>query len=367
MKNQKSAIWLDFCLFAGILSSMHSDFDHLVTWFQRSKRPLPWRDNPSPYAVWVSEVMLQQTQVAVVIPYFQRWMNKFPTIQKLAESPLEEVIKSWEGLGYYSRARSLHEGAKHVIQQHGGQLPATAHELAQIKGLGDYTVGAILSFAFHQKSAAVDGNVLRVIARYFAIQEDIAKTKTKRLIQSKTLSILPDEEPWVMMEALLELGATICQKKPACLACPLQNSCQAHLKGLERALPIKTTQVKGEKIYRAVAIFLCQEEALVQQVSNGKIMAGLYEFPYFELKAPAIETEEFKEWLEEKEGWKLQIVRTLPTLTHSFTRYQATLFPVIFNCLEKKEIVNYQWQKLKELDRFPFSSGHRQILPFLQK
>ena len=151
---------------------------HLKRWFLDQKRDFPWRENPSPYAVWVSEVMLQQTQAAVVISYFERWMQRFPTIQALADAPLEDVIKEWEGLGYYARARNLHAGARYVVENYEGQLPANAEQLYKIKGLGHYTVGAILSFAFQQRKAAVDGNVLRVLARYYGITDDIGKSAT---------------------------------------------------------------------------------------------------------------------------------------------------------------------------------------------
>lgn len=197
----------------------------LVEWFNKQKRPLPWRKNPSPYAVWVSEVMLQQTQVAVVIPYFQRWMERFPTIQALAESSIEDAIKQWEGLGYYARAKNLHAGAKQVVANFDGELPSKVEALSRIKGLGPYTVGAIRAFAFHERSAAVDGNVLRFLTRYFAIEEDIAKIGTQKKITALAESLLPEKEPWVFAEALIEFGATVCKKAPLCFECPLNKSC----------------------------------------------------------------------------------------------------------------------------------------------
>src|ERR1700722_10190653 len=179
------------------------DIDSLKDWFVREKRDLPWRENPSPYAVWISEVMLQQTQASVVIPYFERWMARFPTVAVLAEASQGEVIKMWEGLGYYSRVRHLHQAAKDLMYRYAGDLPRTREGLEGIKGIGPYTRGAILSFAFHQKAAAVDGNVLRVLARYFAIEEEIEKAK--KSITELTESILPEEEPWIVMEGLIEL------------------------------------------------------------------------------------------------------------------------------------------------------------------
>ena len=155
--------------------------------------------------------MLQQTQVAVVIPYFLHWMQRFPTIHHLAKASLDEVVKAWEGLGYYSRVRHLHEAAKYLVEHFNGQLPSEEEDLKKIKGLGPYTIGAILSFAFHQKKAAVDGNVIRVLTRYFGLEEDISKVATVNKLRQLAQELLPDEEPWIVNEALIELGATLCQ------------------------------------------------------------------------------------------------------------------------------------------------------------
>ncbi len=175
-------------------------FEHqlLKKWFIEHKRDLPWRDSPSPYSIWVSEIMLQQTQASVVVDYFIRWMERFPTIRSLAESSLELVLKMWEGLGYYSRARHLHEAARYFLEQHEGNIPADREELEKVKGLGPYTIGAILSFAFHLRSPAVDANVARVLARYFCIEEDISPRQSSARrwrIWEIAEQILPDEEP----------------------------------------------------------------------------------------------------------------------------------------------------------------------------
>jgi len=174
----------------------------LKRWFLEVQRDFPWREDPSPYRVWVSEVMLQQTRAEVVVPYFERWMARFPTVEVLAEAPLDEVIKLWEGLGYYSRARNLHQGAQQIVRDYGGKLPNSADKLKKIKGIGPYTVGAILSFAFHQKVPAVDGNVLRVMSRYQRIEEDIAKQKTVKMIGQRVAEILPEKEPRIVIDLI---------------------------------------------------------------------------------------------------------------------------------------------------------------------
>jgi A/G-specific adenine glycosylase len=254
--------------------------NELKKWFSIHKRDLPWRENPSPYRVWVSEIMLQQTQASVVIPYFERWMTRFPTVESLASAPIEEVIKLWEGLGYYARARNLHQGARYVVEKHQGIIPNTAEQLAPIKGLGDYTIGALLSFAFHQRAAAVDGNVIRVLSRYLAIEEDVAKQPTLRKIRAEAQKMLPVEEPWIIVEALIELGATICQKKPKCSECPIRKGCQGFVKGIAQNLPYKSTKSETIALYRLVPIIEHEGCILIRKVGEGEIMSDLHEFPY---------------------------------------------------------------------------------------
>lgn len=340
----------------------------LEEWFQAQKRSLPWRKQPSPYAVWVSEIMLQQTQVAVVIPYFNRWMELFPTIEALAAAPLESVIKAWEGLGYYSRARNLHAGAGMVVRDYGGQLPIEASELSKIKGIGPYTVGAIRSFAFHQKAAAVDGNVIRVLARYFQITEDVCQPKILKRIWQMAAEILPEEKSWIFSEALIELGATVCTKKPKCRDCPLKRSCQGYVQGTAEELPYKSFKVKAEKLYRAVAVIISPEEALlVKHVQTGKVMSGLHEFPYFELTSEEIQPDEIKRWVEAR--FELEIVgnKVLPKIQHSFTRYQVSLFPHYFYCRQPLEVSEYRWMSPDESDKAAFSAGHRRLYQMVRE
>jgi A/G-specific adenine glycosylase len=336
----------------------------LKKWFVEEKRELPWRNNPSPYAVWVSEVMLQQTQAAVVVPYFERWMEQFPTIASLAQAPLDEVIKSWEGLGYYSRARNLHAGAKKVLECYGGQLPDTYEELSTIKGLGPYTIGAILSFAFHKKVAAVDGNVLRVLSRYLMIEDDISKASTVQKIRIAAEALLPDEEPWVISEALIELGATLCTRKPQCLRCPLQDSCKALACDAVDRLPYKSQRIAIQPLFRTVMIIRSSDHLLVQRRSEGEIMSDLHEFPF-------IETPEDKHPMSHRRllshissQWGLKVLfRTaLPSFKQSFTRYRALLTPLVFECAERLSIPNGLWLNISAASEAAFSSGHRRIL-----
>ncbi|MBA2368568.1 MAG: A/G-specific adenine glycosylase [Candidatus Protochlamydia sp.] len=342
---------------------MKNTFDHsnLKHWFESIKRDLPWRKLPEPYAVWISEVMLQQTQVSVVVPYFQKWMETFPTVQALAAAPMEKVIKAWEGLGYYSRARNLHEGAKHIMLHHNGMLPSDEAQLAAIKGLGPYTIGAILSFAFHQKKAAVDGNVLRVLSRYFHLDDDISKGKTQKKLRLLAESILPDEEPWIVSEALIELGATVCQKKARCYACPLKGSCLSFQHQSADRLPVNSKKIKTEKLYRAVAVIQFNDHYLVKKGKKGEIMSDLTEFPYFDTAKEGISFQELKEKIQHHFHLSIRTTLQLPHVLHGFTRFQARLAPVIFNVSFNLPVQDFEWVALEELKQRAFSSGHRRI------
>jgi A/G-specific adenine glycosylase len=333
----------------------------LKHWFEEEKRDLPWRGKFCPYGVWVSEIMLQQTQVAVVIPYFERWMTRFPTIESLAAASIEEVIKLWEGLGYYSRARNLHKGSRYVVSRHGGKLPEDAASLSKIPGLGPYTTGAILSFAFHQKAPAVDGNVMRVLARFIGLEEDISLPATRKRVQAVTEAFLPDHEPWVIMEALIELGALVCKRDPQCGNCPLQRDCAAYLSGREKELPIKGKQADTIPLIRDVVIIRWQNLVLVRKGIEGQIMADLYEFPYFER-----EEAEVAVLIEKKLGLTCQYQHTLSPVKQTFTRYRAQLFPTVWEAKQKRDVPGYQWVSEEALLSYPFSSGHRRILNSLK-
>lgn len=334
-----------------------TSFD-LDCWFLENKRDFPWRESITPYRVWVSEVMLQQTRAQVVIDYFERWMAVFPDLATLAAAPIEQVIKMWEGLGYYSRARNLHAGARQIKQQFDGIFPSTPEDLLKIRGLGPYTVAAILSFAFHQRAVAIDGNVLRVIARYAWIGEDILKVATKRKITAFVEPFLSKEQPWVTMEALIELGATVCTPKPRCAVCPMQRNCQAYSKGQVDVLPIKSSTLKTEKITRGVAVIESEGFILVRKNGVGQVMADLCEYPYFEGKDSSFSVLQELEKL----GIQANFVKNLASVKHSFTRFLATLYPFYFWTEHRLELDGYAWVSAEQLQSMPFSSGHRKIV-----
>lgn len=341
------------------------DTEALREWFTSQKRDLPWRQNSTPYSVLVSEIMLQQTQVSVVIPYFLRWMERFPTFEALAASSEAEVLKLWEGLGYYSRAKNLKKAAEFICHEWQGKMPQDELSLAKIPGVGPYTAGAIQSFAFKMKAPAVDGNVLRVLSRYFAQYEDIAKLKTQKSLRVLAGSILPDERPWEIAEGWIELGAVICKKAPICDHCPLNSSCEAYKRKIVDQLPVKTGQVAQIKLNRTVPVLMHEGHLLIREVPQGEIMAGLHEFPYFETDEETMEIEDLQDKIEDIFLMKTAFVRKFNPVSHGFTRYQASLKPIVLQCMTRETREGYFWASSIELSKLAFSSGHRRILKLI--
>lgn len=264
----------------------------LLEWYGQAKRDLPWRRHRDPYYIWISEIMLQQTRVDTVIPYFHRFIERFPTLKELAEAPEEDVLKCWEGLGYYSRARNLQAAARQVMERHGGVVPANKAEVAALKGVGPYTTGAILSIAFNQPEPAVDGNVMRVLSRYFLIQEDIMKTGTRKLMEELAASLIPQGRAADFNQALMELGALVCTpKSPQCLACPVMAHCSARLEGVEETLPVKSKAKPPRPEYRLVALVEGDGEhagrVLVRRRPDAGLLARMWELPHIPAAARA--------------------------------------------------------------------------------
>jgi A/G-specific adenine glycosylase len=329
--------------------------EELHTWFKNNQRSFPWREERTPYKVWVSEVMLQQTRASVVIPYFLQWMERCPDVAALAAASVDEVIKAWEGLGYYSRARNLHKGARQIVSDFHGVIPDSREELKRISGLGPYTIGAILSFGFQKKAAAVDGNVARVLSRYFAIDENICRPKVRKKIEEKAIAFAHEVEPWVTAEALIELGATVCRPKPLCEECPLQTGCEGLQKGIAASLPIKNGEKEIIHLTRVVAVVESQGQILVRRGEKGKVMADLYEFPYFEGVTHS------PDHLEKILGFKVEFVQNLREVIQTFTRYKARLFPCLLKTATPVPVTGAAWVARERLLDLPFSAGHRKI------
>lgn len=253
----------------------------LVEWFHREKRDLPWRRTSDPYKIWVSEVMLQQTRVDTVIPYYNRFIEKYPTPQSLAYAPQEELLKMWEGLGYYSRARNLQSGVKEVVEKYNGNVPDNRHDISKLKGVGPYTAGAILSIAYNKPEHAVDGNVMRVLSRVLHITEDIAVPKTKKIFEQAVEELIDEEDPSAFNQGIMDLGAMICTPtSPKCLLCPVRDYCTAFQEGDQESLPVKSkkTKIKKQQYDIYVARDIEGRYLLEQRPAEG-LLANMWQFP----------------------------------------------------------------------------------------
>ncbi|MDN3504459.1 MAG: A/G-specific adenine glycosylase [Rhabdochlamydiaceae bacterium] len=326
----------------------------IIKWFVQHKRELPWRENCSPYQVWISEIMLQQTQVNTVIPYYLNWLNLFPSIEVLAQSSESEVIKAWEGLGYYSRARSIHKAAKLLVEKFNSQLPTNRKALEAIPGIGPYTAGAILSFAFKQKAHALDGNVIRIFSRLHKLDHDVSKPIVIKALRQSLFDSLGDDQPWVVMEGLIELGALICNKNPKCHICPIKVHCKARKTGDQLDYPKKKKPPQMTLLERALFCLTYKGQVLIK-LGQEKLMQDLWHFPFCDLEDDA---DAFLNGL----GFKNRIkINHFNPVSHSFTRFRCTLFPTVWKVGQKIEIKGFKWVDIMALHELPFQSGHRQI------
>ena len=259
----------------------------ILDWYDNAKKPLPWRQKPTPYHVWISEIMLQQTRTAAVIPYYERFLAAIPNIQALADIRDDELMKLWEGLGYYSRARNLKKAAQKIVSDFGGELPKTAKELKTLSGIGAYTAGAISSIAFGEPSAAVDGNVLRVIMRLCACFDDIMLLSTKNHVKDALEKVYPSgKQAGMLTEALMELGENICipNGEPKCLDCPLSEICLALKTNTRTQLPVRTPKKPRRIETRTVLLLRCGKNYALCKRADSGLLAGLWEFPNIEGK-----------------------------------------------------------------------------------
>ncbi|MBN2733051.1 MAG: A/G-specific adenine glycosylase, partial [Balneolaceae bacterium] len=253
----------------------------LLDWYDTNKRSMPWRDSDNPYYIWLSEIMLQQTRVDQATPYFNRFIERFPTVHDLAKADQQDVLSVWEGLGYYSRARYLHHASKTVVEDFDGIVPDNWNEITQLKGIGPYTAAAVLSIAYQKPHAVVDGNVIRVLSRYFGIEDDVRRAATKNRIQERADGLLDQQRPGDFNQAVMELGATICTpSNPDCNSCPIAAGCIARQKVMTEEIPYKSPAKKVPHHNIGVGILINPDhKVLIALRPNDAMLGGLWEFP----------------------------------------------------------------------------------------
>lgn len=334
----------------------------LLSWFDANKRDLPWRESKprNPYHVWVSEIMLQQTRTEAVKPYYESWMARFPTIKDLADADEQDVLHQWQGLGYYSRARNLHKAAREMEEKYGSEMPDTADEVRALPGIGDYTAGAILSIAFGKKEPAVDGNVLRVYARLYGIEDDVLKTAGRKKIRTLCEETIP-ERAGDFNEALMDLGANVCiPKRPRCSMCPLSSYCLALKEGREEELPVRGKKQPPKEFYAACAICIMDGKVLLHKRPATGMLASMWEFPMVLSEKADTAADELSHFLHVKlEGpvWKYKHV-----FTHRIWYMNAYMAENI--TVPEGEYKYFSPEEYKEI---PLAGPHARLAAFAEK
>ena len=343
----------------------------LLSWYAEHQRDLPWRRSKNPYRVWVSEVMLQQTQVATVKDYFQRFVKAFPNVKRLAEADEQQVLRLWEGLGYYRRARQLHAAAQLIVAEHGGRFPRDVETLQSLPGIGRYTAGAIVSIAYDQRAPILEANTIRLLARLIAYREDPTKTTGQRLLWQTAEELLPRKDVSQFNQALMELGSLVCKpSEPECDGCPALGLCVAHEQGLEREVPLAKQKMKYVDLREAAVVVRKNGRVLLRKCEPGERWAGLWDFPRFEIESegPLFAAEELLEKVRQQTGVVIRSPALMKTIKHGVTRYRITL-----DCYQAESSSgrlhssdgNLLWTVVSDLDEYPLSTTGRQIARLL--
>jgi A/G-specific adenine glycosylase len=321
----------------------------LLDWYDHSKRVLPWRDQKNPYYIWISEIMLQQTQVITVIPYYDRFINAFPTIYKLSEASIDEVLKLWEGLGYYSRARNLHEAAKTIVKKFNGAIPKTYEDIISLKGIGDYTAGAVLSIAFDLPYQAVDGNVLRVFARLLNEQRPIKNPEVKKIIKEQVKLLSPDSRIGDFNQGLMEIGAMICTpSKPDCKNCPIQKHCIANKNNTQNQIPVKQKRQPKPIEDWCIIIHEVNDKIAVRKRPEKGLLGGLYEFI-----------------MTQNNSCNKENSIIFDEYVHTFTHKKWRINGYFIS--EQEELTGYEYVHYLKLNQLAFPNAFKPLISYLYK
>ena len=341
----------------------------LLRWATKNLRDLPWRVEPrDPYRVWVSEMMLQQTQVATVIPYFRRFTERFPTVQALAAAPLDDVLKLWEGLGYYARARNLHRAARKVVAEFDGHLPDTVEELCKLPGIGRYTAGAIASIAFGRDAPVVDGNVKRVLCRVYAIRGDARRPAIQKKLWALAAANLPQGKAGRWNEAMMELGAIVClPRSPRCDKCPLAGVCRARALGIQEQLPKKATRKRLPHYDVTAAVIRKRGRILIAQRPVGGMLGGLWEFPGGKRKRGESLEECLRREIHEELGVEIEVGQPVTQVKHAYTHFRITLYAFECSCRSNPVKGVWRWARLSDLANLAMPSADRKIIAEMQQ
>ncbi len=359
---------------SGFLLSENTVLDlrtQLLTWYASQGRDLPWRRTRDPYAIWISEIMLQQTQVKTVIPYYERWLETFPTVEALASAEQQTVLKLWEGLGYYARARNLHKAAQQVVSEFGGVFPNDLAGAIALKGIGRTTAGGILSAAFNLPTAILDGNVKRVLARLVAFP--FVPNKALNPLWDISEQVIDPKHPRDFNQAIMDLGATLCTRhNPACLLCPWQTHCAAYNQNAVTDFPMTESRKPVPHKHIGVAVITdAQGNILIDRRKQEGLLGGLWEFPGGKIEPGESAEACVKREIMEELGIEIEVGDRLITIDHAYTHFKVTLN--VFNCThisgkpQPIECDEVKWVTLNEIDEYPFPKANGQIIDAMKQ
>lgn len=348
------------------LTYMSRFASRVLEWYGSNARKLPWRGLSDPYAVWVSEIMLQQTRVDAVIPYFKRWMHRFPTVRSLAAASERDVLRVWEGLGYYTRARNLHAAARIVQMQLAGKLPTQDQALRRLPGIGRYTAGAIASIAFGSDVPALDGNIRRVLARAFNVSERANTTTGETILWEIAGKHLPRGRAAAYNQAIMDIGATIClPKHPECRRCPLAGLCRARKLGIQEQLPVRLPRRALPHQLLAAAVVKRGGRILLTQRASSGLLGGLWAFPNAAIRAAPIRTASSKKRvsaaLEQAYGLKFRLREHIGTIQRVYSHFRVSVYTYACDVITRSPKENLRWIRIRDLARYPMGRVDRQI------
>ena len=340
---------------------------HILDWYEKNRREMPWRNDKDPYRIWISEIMLQQTRVDQAWPYFERFISLFPTVYDLAKADQQQVLKAWEGLGYYSRARNLHAASKMIVEDYNGKLPEEYNEIIKLKGIGPYTAAAITSIAFGKPNAVVDGNVIRVITRYFGIEDDVRSGRTTKQVQEHVNKLISQEHPAEFNQGLMEIGSLVCTPtKPKCGECPISYECVATKTAKTDSIPYKSPAKK--KPHKHIGVGIIEDEngkVLIALRPENVMLGGLWEFPGGKQEESETIQQTVERELKEELGVEVHAYKEFMKLKHVYSHFSITLHA--FNCKllsgtpKPKSSQEVRWVEISELEEYPFPKANKQL------
>ncbi len=337
--------------------------NRVLRWFDSKQRDLPWLKNPTPYRIWVSEIMLQQTQIVTVVDYYKRFLKRFPTVKELAAANIEDVLILWEGLGYYRRARQLHTAAQTIVETFGGIFPTQFDDVLALPGVGRYTAAAILSISQNQPHAILEGNTIRLFARLMALRQDVNKSQTQKLLWSFSEQLLNEKRPGDFNQALMDLGREVCRpKNPCCEQCPLSAFCAAFIRGAQSQIPAKDKRIQYEDLREAIVVVERKQKVLMRKCQDNERWAGLWDFPRVARESGST-VSSICERLREETGLQFEIQSLNKTIKHAVTKYRIRL-----DCFQAVDVRgrlasknSFTWFAKTKLKDLPLSASGRKI------